>query len=262
MPKKPNPARIKRHQVYTPWEAAEALGLHRQTVIRWIKSGSLEADQSRRPWLIEGKYLKAFLEARRSNGKCKLKVGEDVRIPYSVHGVRHGMSVKARPAKDASFEKAKLMTVVDKLEAGAVVRYATVRFMPVSRIVRATQIKSRHTKGAHVLVKLKSWGVVEKRPLEARVSALCADGAYAVMYENDQVASITQYLFWRRTKKFSWFELDHCIIAVISSYRKMLRIDMQLDDEARRDEEDIWDDANEDTRDGALAYTRRLVKTV
>lgn len=81
MPKKPNPARIKRHQVYTPWEAAEALGLHRQTVIRWIKSGSLEADQSRRPWLIEGKYLKAFLEARRSNGKCKLKVGEIYCLP-------------------------------------------------------------------------------------------------------------------------------------------------------------------------------------
>ncbi len=37
MPKNPSPQRVKRHQIYTVWEAADAVGVHRQTVIRWIK---------------------------------------------------------------------------------------------------------------------------------------------------------------------------------------------------------------------------------
>ena len=37
MPKKPDPRRIKRHRIYTPYEAGEALGVHQQTVLRWIK---------------------------------------------------------------------------------------------------------------------------------------------------------------------------------------------------------------------------------
>lgn len=64
--------RIKSHLVYTVWETAEALGCHRQTVIRWIKHKGLEADQSRKPWLIEGRVLRSFLGARQQNAKCKL----------------------------------------------------------------------------------------------------------------------------------------------------------------------------------------------
>ncbi len=41
MPKKPDPRKIKSHRVYTCEEAAIALGIHKQTVIRWIKSGGL-----------------------------------------------------------------------------------------------------------------------------------------------------------------------------------------------------------------------------
>lgn len=81
MPKKPNPRRIKLHRVYTPAEAAEALELHKQTVLRWIKVGGLNADQTRRPWLIEGAILRAFLEHRRSEGKCKLKPEEIYCLP-------------------------------------------------------------------------------------------------------------------------------------------------------------------------------------
>ncbi len=81
MPKKPNPARIKRHRVYTVWEVGEALGLHRQTVIRWIKSGGLAADRAQRPWLVEGCVLKAFLQERRALGRCTLKVGEIFCLP-------------------------------------------------------------------------------------------------------------------------------------------------------------------------------------
>lgn len=54
MPKKPSPNRIKRHRVYTLWEAAEALDLHRETIKRWVRNHGLVADTSLRPWLIEG----------------------------------------------------------------------------------------------------------------------------------------------------------------------------------------------------------------
>lgn len=72
MPRKPDPRRIKRHRVYTVAEAAEALGLHRQTVLRWIKAGGLVAERARKPWLIAGEDLKAFLGERRRVGKCRL----------------------------------------------------------------------------------------------------------------------------------------------------------------------------------------------
>jgi len=73
MPRKPDPRRIKIHRIYTPAEAAERLGMHTQSVLRWIKSGALDADRSKRPWLIEGAVLRAFLEARRTEGRCRLR---------------------------------------------------------------------------------------------------------------------------------------------------------------------------------------------
>lgn len=74
MPKKPSPSRIKKHRIYTVWEAADALDLHKQTVIRWIKDKGLIADQSQKPWLIKGSDLKSFLEERKASGKCKLSI--------------------------------------------------------------------------------------------------------------------------------------------------------------------------------------------
>lgn len=76
MAKKPDPRRIKSHLVYTAAEIAEALGLHRQTVLRWIKSGKLEADCTRKPWLVAGNVLKAHLGERRQAGKCRLALAQ------------------------------------------------------------------------------------------------------------------------------------------------------------------------------------------
>lgn len=76
MPKKPDPRRIKRHRVYSVAEAAEALGMHRQSVLRWIKAGELAADTVRKPWLIAGQALKTFLGERRRNGKCRLGLAQ------------------------------------------------------------------------------------------------------------------------------------------------------------------------------------------
>lgn len=65
-------SRIKSHRVYCVWDVSDALGCHRQTVIRWIKGGGLEADTSRKPWLIDGRDLKAFLGVRQIKARCKL----------------------------------------------------------------------------------------------------------------------------------------------------------------------------------------------
>ena len=65
MTRLPAPNRIKTHRIYTVWEAAEALGKHRQTIIRWIKEKGLIADTSQRPWLIKGSDMKEFLESVR-----------------------------------------------------------------------------------------------------------------------------------------------------------------------------------------------------
>lgn len=72
MPRLPSPNRVKMHYVYTVWEAAQAVGRHRQTVIRWIKDKGLVADRSKVPWLIKGKDLKEFLGDRRAKSKTKL----------------------------------------------------------------------------------------------------------------------------------------------------------------------------------------------
>jgi excisionase family DNA binding protein len=74
MPKRPSPNLIKKHRVYTPWEASDALGVHRQTIHRWIEDKGLIADKARKPWLIMGGDLKSFLGERRAAGKCKLSM--------------------------------------------------------------------------------------------------------------------------------------------------------------------------------------------
>jgi len=74
MSKQPSPSRIKKHRVYTVWEAAESLGKHRQTIQRWIKHKGLRADTSRKPWLIHGADLKSFLGHRQKQNSCKLEL--------------------------------------------------------------------------------------------------------------------------------------------------------------------------------------------
>jgi excisionase family DNA binding protein len=76
MPRRPSPHRIKTHLIYTTWEAAQKLGCHKQTVIRWIKDKGLKADTSKRPWLIKGADLKQFLGDKRRSRKQKLALNQ------------------------------------------------------------------------------------------------------------------------------------------------------------------------------------------
>ena len=59
----------KLNRTYTTEEAARLFNLHRNTVRDWLKTGKLEAIDRGRPALIQGKTLRAFLEARRAAAK-------------------------------------------------------------------------------------------------------------------------------------------------------------------------------------------------
>ena len=60
--------RVKIHRNYTISEVAELLGVHKNTVQHWLKSG-LPHIRDRRPLLILGQDLKEFLNGRRLRGR-------------------------------------------------------------------------------------------------------------------------------------------------------------------------------------------------
>lgn len=67
--------RVKKHYNYTVEEAAELVGVHPHTVRRWIASGGLPALCEKRPHLILGPDLVAFLSTPHAK-KTRLKPGE------------------------------------------------------------------------------------------------------------------------------------------------------------------------------------------
>jgi excisionase family DNA binding protein len=73
MGRRPNPRLVKIHRNYTVEEAARTLRVHKNTVRNWIKQG-LPTIDSRRPSLIHGRDLFAFLRTRR---KVKQSCGPD-----------------------------------------------------------------------------------------------------------------------------------------------------------------------------------------
>lgn len=71
----PNPRLAKIHRNYSVEEVAELCGVHRNTVRQWVKHG-LPINDDRRPMLILGRQLVAFLLARRAKNKQTCKPGE------------------------------------------------------------------------------------------------------------------------------------------------------------------------------------------
>jgi hypothetical protein len=67
--------RVKIHRNYTVDEAAKTLGVHKNTVRLWIKQGLPTVDE-RRPILLQGKAIRAFLDNRKAKRKCRLSAGE------------------------------------------------------------------------------------------------------------------------------------------------------------------------------------------
>lgn len=71
----PNPRRAKIHRSYTVEEVAQLYGVHRNTVRQWVKQG-LPLCDDRRPILILGGELAAFLVRKRVSNKRPCKAGE------------------------------------------------------------------------------------------------------------------------------------------------------------------------------------------
>ena len=71
----PNYRLAKIHRNYTVEEIASLFGIHKNTVRRWVKDGLATTD-GKRPMLILGQELSAFLQARRAKNKRTCKPGE------------------------------------------------------------------------------------------------------------------------------------------------------------------------------------------
>jgi len=71
----PNHRLVKLHRTYTVEEVAVLLGAHRNTVRHWLKNGLDSIDQ-RRPVLIQGMVLVAFLKGRRQSAKRPCRPGQ------------------------------------------------------------------------------------------------------------------------------------------------------------------------------------------
>jgi len=71
----PNYRLVKIHRNYTVEDIANLFGIHKNTVRRWVKAGLATSD-NKRPMLILGHDLRAFLQARRVKNKQTCKPGE------------------------------------------------------------------------------------------------------------------------------------------------------------------------------------------
>jgi hypothetical protein len=71
----PNHRLVKLHRSYTVEEIASLLGVHKNTVRVWIKSG-LPISDGKRPVLVLGTDLAAFLQAQRGKNKQPCQPGE------------------------------------------------------------------------------------------------------------------------------------------------------------------------------------------
>ncbi len=69
-----NPKRVKIHYSYTVEEIARTLGVHKNTVRGWLKTG-LEAIDRRRPIMVQGKVLRAFLDGKRAANRRRCPLG-------------------------------------------------------------------------------------------------------------------------------------------------------------------------------------------
>ena len=73
----PNPRLAKIHRNYTVEEVASLFGVHRNTVREWVKRG-LPTSDDRRPMLILGRDLVAFLQRAAGKEQADLPAGRNL----------------------------------------------------------------------------------------------------------------------------------------------------------------------------------------
>ena len=75
MARHPNSKRVKLHRTYTVAGAATCLAVHANTIRNYLRNGLTPID-GKRPVLILGVVLRAFLEERRAKGRQTCQPGE------------------------------------------------------------------------------------------------------------------------------------------------------------------------------------------
>lgn len=70
-----NPNLVKIHRSYTVEQAAEIFGIHKNTILHWLKNG-LPCIGDKKPYLILGSELKQFLQNRRKRKMQKCSEDE------------------------------------------------------------------------------------------------------------------------------------------------------------------------------------------
>ncbi len=129
MAKRLNGRRVKIHRNYTIAEAAAVLGAHKHTVSRWIAAG-LPTTDDKRPFLIHGKDIRAFLRAREPD-KQTCRPGEfyclRCRAPrrpagdmadYTPKTSARGMLTGICPACDTLIHRAASLATVEQKAGG------------------------------------------------------------------------------------------------------------------------------------------------
>jgi len=79
--KRPSVGLVKKHHTYEVNELARLVGVHPNTVRRWISTEGLETVDDGRPTLIHGETFLEFYRERKQSRKCPLKPGEFYCLP-------------------------------------------------------------------------------------------------------------------------------------------------------------------------------------
>lgn len=111
--RRPNYRLVKIHRTYRVDEIARLFGFHRNTVRDWIKRGGLKTIDDRRPVLILGSELIAFLQARRLKNKRPCGPGEIYCVRCRLPRVPAGMAAEYRAMTGSVGNLAALCPVCD-----------------------------------------------------------------------------------------------------------------------------------------------------
>lgn len=82
--------KIRINRTYTIAELADVLGVCIATVWNWIQKGLPVVDRSQKPWLIDGREAREYLESRFKNSKSKM-------LYYEFYCVNCGCGVEVDP---------------------------------------------------------------------------------------------------------------------------------------------------------------------
>lgn len=129
-----NPRLAKIHRSYTVEEIATLFGVHRNTVRQWIKAGLPLIDQ-RRPVLVLGSSLAAFLRARRTQNKRPCRIGEIYCVRCREPRVPAGGDVRYHPI---TATQGSLVGICPKCAAGLFRRVSVANIGQFEGLLRIT----------------------------------------------------------------------------------------------------------------------------